>query len=83
MPVELPGRQRANMRLAMVEAGRRVRVVGIEAGRALQARLASMGLFPGMELEVVRNVGQGPFVVAIKHSRMILGRGMAHKIVVE
>jgi ferrous iron transport protein A len=68
--------------LTMVGPGRRVRLVGVQAGRGLQARLAAMGLVPGMELDVVANAMGGPLVVAINGTRLVLGRGMAHKIMV-
>ncbi len=42
-----------------------------------------MGLVPGVEIEVVSNAFHGPFVVSVKGSRMMLGRGMAWKILVE
>ena len=71
------------MPLAMVEAGRRVRLVGVNAGRGHQARLASMGLVPGTELEVIRNSFRGPFIVAVKECRVMLGRRMVQRIVVE
>jgi Fe2+ transport system protein FeoA len=67
----------------MVEPGRRVRLRAIEAGRGLRARLAAIGLVPGVELEVIRNNNRGPFIVAVRESRLMLGRGVAWKIVVE
>lgn len=67
--------------LAMVEAGTMVRLVSVQGGRELRSRLADMGLVPGMELRVIRNTG-GPFIIAIKESRLALGRGMAQKILV-
>jgi len=75
-------RKHGSMSLAMMEVGRRVRVVGVNAGRGLQARLATMGLVPGTEIDVVQNSGRGPFVIAVKESRLMLGRGMAQKIMV-
>lgn len=42
-----------------------------------------MGLVPGVEIEVLRNSLHGPFLIAVKGSRIMLGRGMAQKIVVE
>lgn len=70
------------MPLAMVETGATARIMEVNAGRGLEARLAAMGLLPGTEIEVVRNMGRGAFVVAVKESRLVLGRGMAHKIMV-
>ena len=71
------------MPLSMVSAGNRVRLVGVHAGRGLQGRLAAMGLVPGAEVEVVRKAAHGPFLVEVKGSRVMIGRGMAHKIMVE
>ncbi len=68
------------MPLSMVDAGRTVKLVAVDSGRELQARLASMGLVPGTELEVISNSSRGPFIVAVKDSRVMLGRGMADKI---
>ena len=70
------------MPLAMVETGRRVCILAVEAGHGLRGRLAAMGLVPGVEIEVVRNSFNGPFIIALKGSRLILGRGMAYKIMV-
>ena len=68
--------------LSMVGCGREVRLVAVRAGRGLVQRLADMGLVPGVEIRVVSNSGAGPLVVLVKGSRLVLGRGMAHKILV-
>jgi ferrous iron transport protein A len=71
------------MPLAVVKAGRRVHIVGMDAGRELQGRLVSLGLVPGVEVEVIINSSRGPFIVSVKgSSRIILGHGMAQKIMV-
>ena len=49
----------------------------------MRSRLAALGLLPGAELEVIQNSGQGPFVIAVKGSRIVIGRGMAARIAVE
>jgi len=66
--------------LSEVAEGDRVHLVGVDAGRGLGARLAAMGLVPGVEVLVVRNRGAGPAVVEVKGARLALGRGMARKI---
>jgi len=68
--------------LSMVRAGETVKLAGINAGRGLNNRLASMGLVPDVEITVVNNTHPGPFVISVKDSRMMLGRGVAHKIMV-
>ena len=66
--------------LALVDRGRKTYLRAIYAGRGLTARLASMGLVPGVELEVLSRGSTGPFVVSVKGTRLILGRGMVSKI---
>lgn len=68
--------------LSFVRAGGRVRLVTVRAGRGLAGRLAEMGFLPGDELEVVSNGVPGPLVVLVKGSRLVLGRGMAERILV-
>lgn len=71
------------MPLTHARTGDAVRVVAINAGRGLQARLAAMGIAPGSRLTVKGRNGHGPFVVAVQNSRVALGRGMVSKIEVE
>jgi len=71
------------MPLTSVNEGNTAVLRSIEGGRQLRSRLAALGLLPGAELEVIQNSGHGPFVVAVKGSRIVIGRGMAARIVVE
>ena len=68
------------MPLTMAQAGTQVRLIAVEAGRGLQARLAAMGLVPGTEIEVISNGLRGPFIIGVKGSRIVLGRGMAQQM---
>lgn len=68
--------------LSAVEAGQTVRLVSIEAGHGLRSRLTAMGLVPNVEITVIRNRHAGPFIMSVKGTRMMIGRGMAHKIMV-
>ncbi|HBG28868.1 MAG: hypothetical protein A2Y10_16825 [Planctomycetes bacterium GWF2_41_51] len=61
----------------------KVRLLKIEAGQALKARLAAMGLLPGVQFKIINNGHPGPFVIDFKGSRIVLGRGMAGKVVVK
>ena len=76
-------RHKTMMPLSMVGMGEKVRFVQAEAGQGLKARLAAMGLIPGEPLEVVRNSLSGPLIIVVKGSRIMLGRGMTHRIMVE
>ena len=70
------------MRLLDVEEGKSVRILNIYGGHGLRNRLASIGLFPGSVLKVVKSA-PGPFIIEVSGSRIALGKGMASKIVVE
>jgi len=41
-----------------------------------------MGLMVNVEITVVNNGHPGPFVVSVRESKVVLGRGMADKIMV-
>ena len=69
--------------LSSVKTGKKVVLVRIDAGRGLNSRLASMGLVANTQIKVVSNSHPGPFVIIVKDTRVMLGRGMAHKIMVK
>jgi ferrous iron transport protein A len=62
--------------------GAGARLVMIQGGPGLRSRLTAMGLRAGAAVRVVHNGGRGPFVVAAGESRIVLGRGMARKVLV-
>jgi ferrous iron transport protein A len=68
--------------LSQVAQGKTVIFVHADAGHGLNNRLAVMGLLPNVQFKVVNNHHPGPFVISLKGSRMVLGRGMANKIMV-
>jgi Fe2+ transport system protein FeoA len=69
--------------LSTVPAGKTVRITGINTGRGASNRLISMGLLPRTNVTVINHDRTGPVIVSIKGSRIMIGRGMAHKITVE
>ncbi len=62
--------------------GAEARLVMVRGGPGLRSRLTAMGLRAGAAVRVVHNGGRGPFVVAAGESRIVLGRGMARKVLV-
>jgi Fe2+ transport system protein FeoA len=68
--------------LTMAVRGQLVRLTKIMAGRKLTHRLTELGLTPGVNFEVLHDHG-GPLLLAVRDSRLALGRGMASKILVE
>ncbi|MEA3309821.1 MAG: FeoA family protein [Chloroflexota bacterium] len=71
------------MTLAMASPGEDVRLTAIRGGQRMRKRLADLGLNIGMTVRVLQRNGHGPLLLAVKDSRLALGRGMAHKIGVE
>jgi len=69
--------------LSMAKSGQKVVIKKISAGHGLNSRLCAMGLLPNEVVTVVTNNPSGPFVVSVKNTRLMLGRGMVEKIWVE
>ncbi len=67
--------------LTSVRVGQSVRVSRVDGGHGLRGRLCAMGLTPGTPVEVVAD-GGGPVVLSVLGSRVMIGRGMAAKIMV-
>ena len=70
------------MPLPMASPGKRVKIFSLAGGRGMQERLISMGLGPGSEIEVIRKGAPGPFIIAVKETRLAVGAGMAQRIMV-
>lgn len=70
------------MPLSMAAIGQPLRLVSVNSGRKLAHRLAELGMTPGIEMTIIQDAG-GPILVAVRDSRIALGRGMAHKVAVE
>jgi len=69
--------------LSQITQGQTVKLVKINAGRGLRMRLASMGILPDVKITVVNNRNPGPFMINVKGTKVMLGRGMADKILVQ
>ncbi|MBN2044767.1 MAG: ferrous iron transport protein A [Anaerolineales bacterium] len=61
--------------------GQPVNLIEIIGGKKLHRRLVELGLTPGVRLKVMQDSG-GPLIIAVRDSRIALGRGMAQKIMV-
>lgn len=68
--------------LSSFDNGAEVRIVKINAGRGLLSQLQHMGLKEGDMIQVIQN-NHGHLIIARGNLRLALGRGMAHKILVE
>jgi Fe2+ transport system protein FeoA len=44
--------------------------------------MAEMGLLPGVRFRVISHARYGPIIVSVKDTRLMLGRGMAQRVLV-
>jgi len=58
-------------------------VRGLCGGREFIGRVAVLGFTVGAKVTAIQNYGRGPIIVAVRDTRVALGRGEAAKIQVE
>ncbi|HUV90063.1 MAG TPA: FeoA family protein [Anaerolineae bacterium] len=63
--------------------GARGVVRGLCGGREFIGRVAVLGFTVGAKVTAIQNYGRGPIIVAVRDTRVALGRGEAAKIQVE
>jgi ferrous iron transport protein A len=69
--------------LSTLMEGERARVVRVDGGEGVRKKLADMGILPGKVIGVTHGRGHGPRVVIVDQTKVMLGRGMLFKILVE
>lgn len=67
-------------RLSEARVGETFRVVGVEAGHGLRARLLALGITPGVTVQVVQRHGGGPCIIQVRGTRVALGCGILSHI---
>ena len=70
------------MPISFVQNGSKVKVVNIGVGQTLNKKLMEMGLNIGSEIQVIKNEG-GSLILGVAGSKLALGQGMGHKIMVK
>jgi ferrous iron transport protein A len=61
-----------------------VEVVAVNAGRGAKQRLGNLGIVPGTKITKTRSgIMRGPVQVLVKGSKIVLGRGLAAKVIVK
>jgi len=78
-------RQEQSDRLPLVSAkqGERLKIQEFLGGSGARLRLMAMGLRMGDEIDVITNTNNGQMVIAADYKRLVLGRGLAQKILVK
>lgn len=83
MPFDAPTATRTHaFPLALAAEGETVRIAALGAGKAMERRLADLGLPPGSEIRIMHRQGPGRMVVGRGFARIALGAGLTAKIMV-
>ncbi len=69
--------------LSAVRAGQHGIVRGLRGGHAFCSRAANLGFTAGTQIHVIQNYGSGPMLVAVRGTRVALGRAEAHNVLID
>ena len=70
------------MPLAMLSQGETACIKEIVGGRTARGKLTDLGFVSGKTVKIHRS-SVGPLIVGLGDNRVALGRGMAHKVLVD
>ena len=69
--------------LTECDKGEEITVVSVNAGFKAKKRLADMGLIPGVKIIKKKSAPwKGPLELIVKGSSLVIGRGLAEKVIV-
>jgi ferrous iron transport protein A len=72
------------MSLTDIRDGQSGIIVSVLGGKVLTKRLADLGLTAGTEIKIIgRTLFSGPVQIEVCGSRLVIGKGLASKIIVE
>lgn len=74
--------QKQALPLSMIEKGQSGHVSFVNIGKNLQQKLINMGIIDGNEVKVIKNDLGSPMLLAVEDTRIVIGQGMSHKIMV-
>ena len=70
--------------LTECEKGEVVEVVNVKAGIKAKRRLANLGIVPGVKIIKKKSAPlKGPLEIIVKGTSLVIGRGLAEKIIVK
>ena len=73
---------KANNTLIDLKEEEQAVISSINGGWQASKRLADLGLTPGVEIKVIKKLFSGPIEIEVRGSRLVLGRGIASKILI-
>lgn len=69
--------------LSLIPAGKMVKLIAVRGGFGACKRLAEMGIKVGDVFEVIQNSFAGQFIIKFKDTKLALGQGMVHRLIVQ
>jgi ferrous iron transport protein A len=66
--------------LTGIASGSSAQVFHLGGGPEARRKLLDMGIFPGEQVRVVKNDGDGPVLLQVRGGTIMVGRGLADKI---
>jgi len=70
--------------LVKLNEGKEAKVVSVMGGQMANKRLADLGLTPGIKIKVLNKAPLfGPVEIEVRGSKLVLGQGLAAKVLVE
>jgi ferrous iron transport protein A len=69
--------------LSTLAEGTMARLTGVKGDATLRSKLVAMGLRRHVRVRVMQNRGREAVVLAVGGTRVVLGRGVARKVMVE
>jgi ferrous iron transport protein A len=68
--------------LSEMHAGENGIIEAFKGGHFLFNRLVSLGLTPGVRVDIAQNYGHGPLIIKVRGTLIALGRGEAAHILI-
>lgn len=69
--------------LSALRTGQRGVVRALRGGRTFCSRAANLGFTAGTQVSVIQNYGRGPMIVAVRGTRVALGREEADNVLMD
>jgi len=66
--------------LGTLRPGESGNIVDLSGGRAFVSRCLALGCTPGTQVTMERNAGRGPIIIAVRGTRLALGRGESMRL---
>jgi ferrous iron transport protein A len=70
-----------SMPLNFIGIGKSAEINSVQGGESLTKKIMEMGMNTGAIIKIIKN-DSGPLIIKVGETRLVLGRGMAQKVMV-